>query len=626
MPPSASNLFSHTGLISREMSKVKPTCKSRRASHLAQLSMALLLFATAACSRAAPAPTKMPTSTPSPPPTANTGTTEALQLDTQTIASASAENGMVVGTAAPDAVQAGLQMMQQGGSAADAALATALAQVPLMLGNFISYAGIMELLYFEAESGQIYSMNAGWDIPRAENDPLSIPRTQYPYTGSSRPSGRTALVPGFMAGLESAHARFGSLPFPELFEPAINFARQGVVIDDLQASFMATFEPVITRLPETAALFTREDGQPYQAGDLYRQPLLAEVLEQVARQGAEYMYSGEWGREFVQIIQREGGVITQEDLDAYQAIWSEPVSTSYAGYEIYSSGLPGFGGVNLVEAFNLIEAAGLREHGHFSEDPESLFWLMQIARASVLSSLDSGQKGALFPGLELSLEARLKKQTSLMLWERIQAGETPLFTPKQGTANTHSAAVVAIDSQGNIAALTHTSNAYLYGGSGITVKGVYIPDPGSYQQYPILSAGAGSRLPSPINPVIVLRDGQPVWASACIGSVHYETLQRLASVLAFDLDLLQAQQAPSLLAPRFEDGLVEIIEQVFPGELDQEVLQAVREMGQPVEEIPLTFNTYALGRGVLAAISIEARTGKLSGAVPAVFGGFAAGY
>lgn len=102
--------------------------------------------------------------------------------------------------------------------------------------------------------------------------------------------------------------------------------------------------------------------------------------------------------------------------------------------------------------------------------------------------------------------------------------------------------------------MTHTSNAYLYGGSGITVDGIYIPDPGSYQQSQIQRTGAGNRLPNPINPVIVLRDGQPVWASSCIGNVHDETFQRLASVLAFGLDLQQAQQAPTLLAPRFEDG------------------------------------------------------------------------
>jgi len=439
-------------------------------------------------------------------------------------------------------------------------------------------------------------------------------------------SGRTALVPGFMAGLEDAHARFGALPFSALFEPAISFARQGVVLDELQAGFLAQFEPVITRLPETAALFTREDGRLYQAGDLFKQPEMADTLAEVAREGAAYMYTGDWGEAFVETIRREGGVITMEDMAAYRPTWSEPVSTGYADYEIYGPGLPGMGGVNIVEAFNLVQAAGLQRYDHFAQDPASLFWMMQISRAALLSLLDPQQREALFPGRDLSLESRLTMETSAWLWERIQAGDPPLFTSMQGSQNTHSAAVVAIDSQGNIAALTHTSNAYLYGGSGITVEGIYIPDPGSYLQNQIQTAGAGNRLPGPINPIIVLRDGQPVWASSCIGNVHDETFQRLVSVLVFGLDILSAQRAPTLLAPRTGDGSQPFIGQFFEGDWDREVLQVVRDLGQPVEEIPLSFDSFALTRGVLATIHIDTQTGAISGAVPAVLGGFADGY
>jgi gamma-glutamyltranspeptidase/glutathione hydrolase len=527
---------------------------------------------------------------------------------------------------APDAVRAGVQVLQQGGSAADAALATALAQVPLMLGNFVSYAGIMEFLYYDAGSGTIHSMNAGWDIPRAEADPLSIPKTEFPYAGTSAPSGRTALVPGFMAGLESAHERFGTLPFAALFEPAIDFARQGVLFDALQAGFLVQFKPVITRLPETAALFTRPDGQLYQAGDLYRQPLLAETLESVAHDGAKTMYTGDWAEKFVTAIQRKGGTITMEDMAAYQPLWVDPVSTAYAGYEIYGPGLPGTGGVNMVEAFNLIEAAGLDRYGHFARDPESLFWMMQIGRSAVLSHLDAQQRAALFPDRDLSPESRLSKGTAAWLWDRIRAGDGPLFNARQGALNTHSAAVVAVDRQGNVAAMTHTSNAYLYGGSGISVDGIYIPDPGSYQQAQMQTAGAGNRLPHIINPVIVLRDGQPVWASSCIGNVHLETLQRLASVLTFDLDLLAAQQAPTMLNPRIGDLAGKTVEQIFPWDFEPAVIRAVRDLGQEVEEIPLDFDSFALNRGILAAVRLEPGSGRLSGAVPAVLGGFAAGY
>jgi gamma-glutamyltranspeptidase/glutathione hydrolase len=519
-----------------------------------------------------------------------------------------------------------VEILQQGGSAADAALATALAQVPLLPGNFISYAGIMELLYYDAASGEIYSLNAGWDVPEGEGDPLSIPATEFPFNGKANPSGRTALVPGFMAGLEAAHRRFGVLPFAALFEPAIAFARQGVVLDALQGNFIAEFEPVITRLPETAALYTREDGQLYQTGDRFRQPALADTLEEVARAGAAYMYTGAWGQKFAETIQREGGTITREDLSSYEPLWTEPVSTRYAGYDITSAGQPGFGGVNLIEAFNLLEAAGLDAYGHFAEDPESLFWMMQISRAGLLTSLDSQQQASLFPGQDRSPTARLAKESAARFWPQIQAGRLPFFVPIQGTANSHSAAVVAVDNQGNIAALTHTSNAYLYGGSGIAVDGVYIPDPGSYQQYLIQRTGAGNRLPNPINPVIVLHQGQPVWASSCIGNVHGETFQRLASMLAFGLDLQQAQRAPTILASRFEDGSPLPTGQFFRGEFDRQLLEAVQKLGQPLVEISVDFDTLALNRGVLAAITIDPGEGTLTGAVPAVLGGFAEGY
>ena len=599
---------------------------NRRAVPLILTILALLWVSASACSRARPSPAPDSTDAPVLLPSPASELQESVQLDLQTMATATGQNGMVVGTMAPDAVRAGVQILQQGGTAADAALATALAQVPLMPGNFITYAGVMELLYYDATSASVYSMNAGWQVPRAETEPLSIPSTEQPFAGSGNPSGRTALVPGFMAGVESAHNRFGALPFSELFGPAIDFARQGVILDELQAGFIAQYEAVISRLPETATLFTREDGRLYQTGDLYRQPQMAGTLEKVAREGAAYMYTGAWGQEFVEIIEREGGAITTDDMATYQPVWTEPVSTTYAGHTIYSSGLPGFGGATLIEAINLLEVAELEEHGHFAEDPEALFWMMQISRANLLVSLDTQQQKALFPGLDLSLESRVTKESAEQLWARLREGLLPFFTPLQGTAKSHSAAVVAIDSRGNIAALTHTSNAYLYGGSGITVEGIYIPDPGSYQQSLMQRTGAGNRLPNPINPVIVLRDGQPVWASSCIGNVHVETLQRLASVLAFGLDLQAAQRAPTLLSARFDEDSEYAIGQFFPANFDAATIEAVRDFGQPMEEIPLDFDSMATQRGILAAITIDPQRGTILGAVPAVLGGTANGY
>ena len=112
---------------------------------------------------------------------------------------------MIAGTSGPLAVHAGLEALRRGGSAADAALTTALAQVALTAGSTVSYAGIMTVVYYDASTAQTYTLNAGYNTVQEEKDPGTIPTI-----GSH--SGRTALVPGFMAGVQALHDRFGRLP------------------------------------------------------------------------------------------------------------------------------------------------------------------------------------------------------------------------------------------------------------------------------------------------------------------------------------------------------------------------------------------------------------------------------
>ena len=133
--------------------------------------------------------------------------------DPDNIRSSTANNGMVVATQSSEAVEAGVAALKAGGSAADAALVTALAQVPLLPGNFITYAGILHMLYYEAETGRVYSINASWDIPRDELEPLSIPRINLQSIDPSNHSGRSALVPGFMAGVGAIHDTGGGKRF-----------------------------------------------------------------------------------------------------------------------------------------------------------------------------------------------------------------------------------------------------------------------------------------------------------------------------------------------------------------------------------------------------------------------------
>ena len=168
----------------------------------------------------------------------------------------------------------------------------------------------------------------------AEDDPMSIPSAyrdlQSLVSGWSmkpNPSGRTALVPGYMAGVEAAHRRFGKLPFKSIFAPAIDIAEKGFKLEPAMDVMIYTRKDILSRLPETKQIFLRgEDGNFYRAGDVFRQPELAATLRAVSEQGSSYMYIGYWAKKLVAAVQRDGGKMTMEDLRNYRAIWSEPIA------------------------------------------------------------------------------------------------------------------------------------------------------------------------------------------------------------------------------------------------------------------------------------------------------------
>ena len=229
------------------------------------------------------------------------------------------------------AIRAGLEAVRQGGSAVDAVCSSALAQIALGVGSATSYAGIFHLIYHEKKTARTFALDAAYNAPLEEADPLSIP-------SRPTPSGRTALVPGFMAGVEAAHNRFGRLPFSSLFEPAIYVAQEGFEVYQLLAWWIQDRKDILSRLPETRAVFTKENGELYQRGDRFSQPEFAKTLGAIAREGAGHMYTGEWGQAFVSTVQEEGGKITLKDLRDYAPIWYEPSRTNYRGYEVCSTG------------------------------------------------------------------------------------------------------------------------------------------------------------------------------------------------------------------------------------------------------------------------------------------------
>jgi gamma-glutamyltranspeptidase/glutathione hydrolase len=542
------------------------------------------------------------------------------------------KRGMISATVSPIAVQAGLETMRQGGTAADAAATVALTQVTTQLGSVVSYAGIMTMLYYDAKTGKISSLDAGYNSYRGESDPRSIPASDISLlTGAPPPSqpkdvGRQTLVPGFMAGLEAMHARFGRLPFGDLFAPAIWYADNGVTISPALWYFFQVRQKCLSRTAEGQRFLHQAGNDLPHAGDIFRQPELAVTLRAVAKNGAQFMYNGDWAKAFVAAIQRDGGKVAPQDLADYRPTWSEPTHTSVFGDEVYVGGLPNFSAYQLLTALNLASALRLDRRGAYWTDPQTFRDLSRIgevvAGAPVLHPKTVELLHA--EGIDTSPEGQrteaYAKALAALLPELYGAG--PSSDPH------HSNAVVVVDKDGDIAVMTHTINAVIWGDTGIVVGGIPIPDSAGFQQARLAQIEPGARVPNEIADTIVVNSKhRPVLATASIGSALLpETLRTIVSVIGQHRELSAVAAAPPLLISVDPKSYALPFAQrpviVPAGAYDAAFVEKLKSSGTNIVELPAA--AVAGVRGTLALVAIDPKSGaRTTPEVPGVmvFGG-----
>jgi gamma-glutamyltranspeptidase/glutathione hydrolase len=525
------------------------------------------------------------------------------------------------------ASRVGLEALHQGGSAIDAVLATALTQIVLGGGAVISFFGILHLMHHEAATAQTTSLNAGWNTVLGEDDPLSIPGNLNSsgdglpnMMGSSDPSGRTALVGGFMRGLEAAHRRYGRLAFARLFEAAIELAEVGFPVSPSLARYIETRKHDLARLPETRAIFYKPDGTPYVEGEHFRQPALAQTLRSIATGGADYMYKGAWAGRCVAAIQADGGKMTLEDLARYQPIWSSPEIICRGSRTLALLGEPSEGSVYLAEALNLATAAGLAHRPHWSHSGDSLARIAKCCAAmGLFYNKSPEQQRSECPNFDLAREARLSQAHAEKLWARLETESPIVFAPRIA----HSDDVVAIDKEGNMASLCHSINCLVWGRTAIVVDGVSVGDPASYMQPMVAATAQGAQLPNPIELGLVLKNGEPeiAWSSMGVG-LHYQTVMSLLNVIDHGMSIEQAANAPRLLLPIARDGNVkQLTLRVMDGEFSAKVLQ---ETGFEVRHLTPAETRFA--QGIWVAIQRDMATGELSAISPSYTNGQAAAF
>jgi gamma-glutamyltranspeptidase/glutathione hydrolase len=535
-------------------------------------------------------------------------------LEAQTVEGA---GGIVSATVSPIAVYAGVQTLKHGGTAADAVATVALTQITTQLGSVVSYAGIFTMLYYEASTHRVYSLDAGYNSYLNETDPMSIPVSDLgPLNAGRKPTeggakGRETLVPGFMAGIEAMHHRFGRLPFRSLFEPALWYDTHGILISPVLQRFFLMRGRFLSRTPEGQQFMRQAASDRPNAGDLFFQPELAKTLTAVAAQGSRYMYTGRWGQEFVKIIQREGGKVAPEDMERYRPIWSEPYRETVFGHTVYVNGPPHYGAYNLFAGLNMAEALKLNQQGPYWIDPETFRDLARINKVVIGAPFVSKYISEILrsEGIDVSPPALLTKgyaQAVARILDQLSAPPTD-NDPK------HSNAIVVVDKRGNIAAVTHTINAVIWGDTGIVVGGIPIPDSAAFQQQRLAGMRPGDRVPHEIIDTISFNGGKPVLATGSIGSsLVPENIRVLLGVLGQHQDIATVMSAPPLLLTFDPTGADSTPSQqsvsIPKGVYGEDFIAKVKARGMEVTETPV--ETSAGLRGTLAAIAIDPKTGK----------------
>jgi gamma-glutamyltranspeptidase/glutathione hydrolase len=540
-----------------------------------------------------------------------------------------AAHGMVVSTDAY-ASEVGVQVLQAGGNAVDAAIATslALAVVNPEAGN-IGGGGFMLLRLADGRTAA---------LDYREKAPLAATRDMYldddgELTEASVLGHLAAGVPGTVAGLWEAHRQYGSLPWRDLVEPAIRLA-DGFEIRERQARSLLQAADDLRIYRSTEEIFL-PDGRSPAVGETLVQSDLAATLRRIQELGRDGFYRGVTADLIVQEMEHGGGLVTHEDLAAYEAEWREPIRFEYRAHTVISMPPVSSGGATLAEIANILEGYDLAALGWHSAETLHLFaeaWKRAYAdRNSYLADPDFVS----MPLARMISDAYAAERRSTIALDRatpsLEIGPG-LGTPEREQNTTH---LSVVDAQGNAVAVTTTLNAFY--GCKVTVTGAgfllndemddFAARPGSPNQFGLVQGEnnaiePGKRMLSAMTPTIVLRpDGRLLLVIGSPGGATIITnvFQNISNVIDFGMDLQTAVHAPRLHHQHLPDRL-----QYERGGLSPETIAALEALGHTVQERydPDALYPYI---GDVQAIAVSP-DGTLEGASDPRRGGKAAGY
>ncbi|SES18814.1 gamma-glutamyltranspeptidase / glutathione hydrolase [Gracilibacillus ureilyticus] len=527
----------------------------------------------------------------------------------------------MVSCAIEEAAQAGEQVLKDGGNAIDAVVAMQLALIPTEAMNTSIGAGGF-IVYYDNEKKETKVINGHTKAPSGARPDLFHNENGEIMPFDERSTSPLSVgVPGIMRAMELALETYGSMPLERLIDPAIQLAEEEFEINRLWDRTLDIFKD---RLGEEAKKLFVPNGNPLKEGDKLKQKDLAKALKIIREEGFKTVYEGELADAMVSTLEKQGGILTKEDLKNYKATIDEPFWGSYKDYDLAFPGPPNGGGFAVSQLLKILEPMDISQYGiHSWEKYHILAEMLRIVLADQQTHLgdpnvvDIPMEGLFHPDYieerrnVFSFDHRKEDIQGGDPWKYQQGGpsrEMKRDDTKKGMDTTH---FTAVDRWGNIAACTSSIERIF--GSGIMVEGYgfmlnndltdFNPEPGTTNELNANKFAVSSK-----SPTIVFKDGKPFFtlgspgASTIVGSV----VQVFLHVLEYKMDLREAIAETRIFnnpdtSMEWEDGI------------NNEAMEKLKELGYKLDR---SFQTQTADDriGDIQAIMIDPNTGKLYGA------------
>jgi len=526
------------------------------------------------------------------------------------------KNGMVA-SAHPLASKIGVEILQKGGNAVDAAVATAFG-LGVVEPNASGLGGGGFILIYKGKTKEITT------IDYRERAPLKATPDMYRLTPEGKVvddeitvGHKAVAVPGTLAGLTMALSRYGTMTLKEVMAPAIRIAEEGYEVSKTFNGMMKDNFEKLSKFPPAAKVYLK-DGLPYEVGDRIVLKDLAKNYRLIAEKGPEVFYRGEIAEAIEQEMKASGkGLITREDLAIYQPVFRTPVKGTYRGYEVISMGPSSSGGTHIIQLLNILEGYDMAKLGH---NTSASIHIMAEAmkrvfadRAKYMGDPDFVKvpiKGLVSKNYAETLRKGISEEK---VGEKIPSGD-PLPYESGGTSH-----LSVVDREGNLVALTQTINYFF--GSGVLVPGTgilinnemddFVPKPGMMN-----SIEPKKRPLSSMSPTLVLKDGKPFLSIGSPGATRIITAlpQILMNIVDHKMNIQEAIEAPRIHCMTGEIFM--------EARISKDVQQALINRGHKLtlrKEMDLYF-------GGAQGVMIDPRTGMLYGGADPRRDGFAIGY